>query len=319
MAKTERDTSKDYAILTTVIPQEIRKKYIKLKFDHCLKIVLYGEPFKDSRPRVTKFGGVAMINMLKMKKVFSQLYNKTPLLQNLTIQSPYLVKLDMYSKPTKNVLKEIKKDSSALKDYNNEDLRDMAIADVDNSIKIHNDILFEPEYRITLDDAMNIGVIGDKYLSDNPRAELYVYFSMKTSKFYRWRLENNHNYFKWLISFKNMCMNKRTYKDQRKHLFKVLREPLDNVKNNDDATKYVKRVIKEIETYPVDILKEISNTKDERNFTKNNAILALLLECFKNHALCLDKLHNIDFIKEEEHDNDEQGDFMGIYQNFFEE
>ena len=312
MGKNERDTSRDYAILTTLIPEEIRKKYINLKF------VLYGEPFKDSRPRVTKFGGVAMINMLKMKKVFSQLYDKTPLLQNLTIQSPYVVRLNMYSKPTKNVLKEINKDKSTLKEYNNETLRDMAIADIDNSIKIHNDILFEPEYRITLDDAMNIAVIGDKFLSDNPRAELYVYFSVKTSKFYRWRLENNHNYFKWLISFKNMSMNKRTYIDQRKHLFKILREPLVGIKNNNDATKYVRRVVRELETYPADVLKEISNTKSEKNFTKNNAILALLLECFKNHALCLDKLHNIDFVEEEQHDDYEQGNFMGIYQDFFE-
>ena len=110
----ERDISKDYAELSKNIPIDIRRKYYTLRFDYCLKIVLYGEPFRDSRPRINKYGGVGMVNMGKMKKVFNILYEKYPLLQKITVQSPYLVILDMFSLPTKKEISFIKKDKEAI-------------------------------------------------------------------------------------------------------------------------------------------------------------------------------------------------------------
>ena len=315
----ERDISKDYAELSQNIPIDIRKKYYTLKFDNCLKIVLYGEPFKDSRPRLNKFGGVGMVNMGKMKKVFTVLYKKYPLLQEITIQSPYLVILDMFSLPTKKEMSFIKKDKEALKLFKREELYDLAIADVDNSIKIHNDILFEPEYRVSLDDAMNIGVIGNKYLSDTPRAELYVYFSSKTSKFYKWRIQNNHNYFKWLISEKNMLMNKRTIKEHRKYLIKILREYIEDIKKEKDAKDFVKRVSKELIRYPAETIKELAGVEN-KTFNKNNALLNFMLEVCKNNKFCVKKLNSLTFLFEEEETNEESEptDIMGIYSQFLE-
>ena len=315
----DRDTSKDYAELTKNIPIEIRKKYFTLKFDNCLKIVLYCEPFRDSRPRINKFGGVGMVNMGKMKKVFNILYEKYPLLQEIIVQSPYLVVLDMFSLPTKKEMSFIKKDKETLKLFNKEALYDLAIADVDNSIKIHNDILFEPEYRVTLDDAMNIGVIGNKYLSTTPRAELYVYFSSKTSKFYKWRIHNNHNYFKWLISEKNMLMNKRDINEQRKYLIKLLREYIADINKEKDAKDFVKRVAKELIRYPADTIKELAKV-ESKNFNKNNALLSFMLEVCKNNKYCLEKLNNLTLLFEEENCNEEPEptDIMGIYSQFLE-
>lgn len=315
----ERDTSKDYAELSQNIPIDIRKKYYTLRFDNCLKIVLYGEPFKDSRPRLNKFGGVGMVNMGKMKKVFTVLYKKYPLLQEITIQSPYLVILDMFSLPTKKEMSFIKKDKEALKLFKKEELYDLAIADVDNSIKIHNDILFEPEYRVSLDDAMNIGVIGNKYLSDTPRAELYVYFSSKTSKFYKWRIQNNHNYFKWLISEKNMLMNKRTIKEHRKYLIKILREYIEDIKKEKDAKDFVKRVSKELIRYPAETIKELAGVEN-KTFNKNNALLNFMLEICKNNKFCVEKLNSLIFLFEEEvvDEESEPTDIMGIYSQFLE-
>lgn len=315
----ERDTSKDYAELSQNIPIDIRKKYYTLRFDNCLKIVLYGEPFKDSRPRLNKFGGVGMVNMGKMKKVFTVLYKKYPLLQEITIQSPYLVILDMFSLPTKKEMSFIKKDKEALKLFKKEELYDLAIADVDNSIKIHNDILFEPEYRVSLDDAMNIGVIGNKYLSDTPRAELYVYFSSKTSKFYKWRIQNNHNYFKWLISEKNMLMNKRTIKEHRKYLIKILREYIEDIKKEKDAKDFVKRVSKELIRYPAETIKELAGVEN-KTFNKNNALLNFMLEVCKHNKFCVEKLNSLTFLFEEEvvDEESEPTDIMGIYSQFLE-
>ena len=315
----ERDTSKDYAEISQNIPIDIRKKYYTLRFDNCLKIVLYGEPFKDSRPRLNKFGGVGMVNMGKMKKVFTVLYKKYPLLQEITIQSPYLVILDMFSLPTKKEMSFIKKDKEALKLFKKEELYDLAIADVDNSIKIHNDILFEPEYRVSLDDAMNIGVIGNKYLSDTPRAELYVYFSSKTSKFYKWRIQNNHNYFKWLISEKNMLMNKRTIKEHREYLIKILREYIEDIKKEKDAKDFVKRVSKELIRYPAETIKELAGVEN-KTFNKNNALLNFMLEVCKNNKFCVEKLNSLTFLFEEEvvDEESEPTDIMGIYSQFLE-
>ena len=164
---TIRDTSRDYAEFVP-IPEDIKKKFKHMRYDTCLHIVIYGEPFSDSRPRVNqKTMGVALINMNKFKVVFKDLYNRSELLQNLTIVSPFHMKGKFYKSPTKADLKFIKSKKVLSKLYESEKLADISIKDTDNMLKIHNDILFEPEFRITLDDAWNGGFDdSEKFLSE---------------------------------------------------------------------------------------------------------------------------------------------------------
>ena len=49
--KDVRDTSKDYAVITD-IPEEDKRICRNFNLNKCLKIVLYGDPYSDSRPKL---------------------------------------------------------------------------------------------------------------------------------------------------------------------------------------------------------------------------------------------------------------------------
>lgn len=268
---TIRDTSRDYAEFVP-IPEDIKKKFKHMRYDTCLHIVIYGEPFSDSRPRVNqKTMGVALINMNKFKVVFKDLYNRSELLQNLTIVSPFHMKGKFYKSPTKADLKFIKSKKVLSKLYESEKLADISIKDTDNMLKIHNDILFEPEFRITLDDAWNGGFDdSEKFLSDNERAEIWLYYSSEPNNFYKWKMEKNHNYTRWLVSEKNMKQNNRTPKEQFKHIKSVLKTELSTVKSVVDKRKIIKRILSVIEEYPAEVVKTIAEMNDYR-FNKTDA------------------------------------------------
>lgn len=269
--KSTRDTSRDYAEFVP-IPDDIKRKFKHMKYDTCLHIVIYGEPFSDSRPRVNqKTMGVALINMNKFKVVFKDLYNRSELLQGLTIISPFHIKGKFYKSPTKADLKYIKSKKVLAKLYESEKLADISIKDTDNMLKIHNDILFEPEFRITLDDAWNGGFEdSEKFLSDNERAELWIYYSSDPNNFYKWKIERNHNYTRYLISEKNMRQNNRTPQQQFKHIRSVLKTELSSVKSVADKRKIIKRVLSVIEEYPAILVKSIASMEDYR-FNKEDA------------------------------------------------
>ena len=105
----ERDTSRDYAVLID-IPREDKEVCSRYGFNTCLKIVLYGDPFSDSRPKPNmKTGGIALVNQNLMKKAFKPFYDRCELLKSLTILSPYLLKCNFFLEATEVDKKRIMK------------------------------------------------------------------------------------------------------------------------------------------------------------------------------------------------------------------
>lgn len=267
-----RDISRNFA-KNIPIPADIKKEFKHLNYDSCLHIRIYGEPFSDSRPRINmQTMGVGLKNMNEMKKVFTPLYESSELLQNLTILSPFHIKAVFYRKPTKSDIKFINKSNKAIKAlFKSNKLGDMGIKDVDNMLKIHNDILFSNEYRITLDDAWNIGFVKpEKYLSEEDFTDVFVYYSSKPNAYYMYKIQCSQKYYKWLLSEKNMKMNKRSVKDQLKHLRITIKDELNGLKSNKDVRDVLKRSFEVLEEYPATLIKALANM-EESKYTKMDA------------------------------------------------
>lgn len=286
MAKEMRDLSKDYAELIP-LSKELKKKYRELNYDTCLHIVLYGTPFADSRPKPNmRTGGIALKNQERMKKVFKVLYDNSELLQNLTILSPYHMDASFYLKPTKNDIKYIKKaNAKTRKLFDGERLHFMGRQDVDNMLKIHNDILLFPEFRIVIDDAGNLGFgRAEKFLSNTERAEIWIYFSSNPLMYYYWKIQTNRYYFKWLMSEKHMKMNHRTPEQQFKHLRKTMMTYIKDLRE-DDMVKTIKSGMDVIEEYSAELVKQIAGIGNDSKFTKEDAHNKLLLTLTKGNPL----------------------------------
>lgn len=284
--KKMRDISRNFAEVIP-IPKDIQKMYKDFDYDKCLHIRIYGDPFSDSRPRLnTKTMGVGLKNMNEMKKVFKPLYDSSSLLQNLTILSPFHIHGVFYRKPTKSDIKFIKKSTKRVKAlYSKKKLGDLSIKDVDNMLKIHNDILFTEEFRITLDDAWNVGFHkAEKYLSDEDYADIYVYYASKPNAYYMWKMMQNHSYFSWLLSEKHMKMNKRTYKEQMKHLSKTIKDELNTLKTESDIRTLLRRAFKVLEEYPATVIKGIADMTDTK-YTKFDAQYKIMFNITKGNQV----------------------------------
>lgn len=298
--KKTRDTSKDYAEVVK-IPKEAVKKYKHINYDSALKIVIYGEPFTDTRPRINmNTMGVGLVNMNKFKVVFKDLYNRSELLQNLTIVSPFHMRAKFYKKPTQEEMRFIKKSQKLLKLYRSEQLGVMAIKDCDNMLKIHNDILFEPEFRITLDDAWNLGFEEpEKYLSDNPRAEITIYYSSSPNSFYVWKMKQSSKYYRWLISEKHMRQHNRDWKKQMKFLKSVTKDALKECKNADATKSVVKRTLSVLEEYPASSIKMLADMNDKK-YTKEDAQYKVISELVRGDKVAEELVEGIQTITLEE-------------------
>ena len=284
--KKMRDISENFAELIP-IPKDIQKLYKDFGYDSCLHIRIYGDPFSDSRPRLNKATmGVGLKNMNEMKKVFKPLYDESELLQNLTIVSPFHIHGIFYRKPTKADIKFIKKSNKKVKSlYTQHKLGDLSIKDVDNMLKIHNDILFSEEFRITLDDAWNVGFHkAEKYLSENDFADIFVYYASKPNAYYLWKMMQNHSYFCWLISEKHMRMNGRTPEQQMKHLRKAIREEMESIKSEVDMRTLIRRSFKVLEEYPATLIKQVADMTDAK-YTKSDAQYKVMLLICKGNKI----------------------------------
>lgn len=284
--KKMRDISENFAELIP-IPKDIQKQYKDFGYDSCLHIRIYGDPFSDSRPRLNKATmGVGLKNMNEMKKVFKPLYDESELLQNLTIVSPFHIHGIFYRKPTKADIKFIKKSNKKVKSlYTQHKLGDLSIKDVDNMLKIHNDILFSEEFRITLDDAWNVGFHkAEKYLSENDFADIFVYYASKPNAYYLWKMMQNHSYFCWLISEKHMRMNSRTPEQQMKHLRKSIREEMESIKSEADMRTLIRRSFKVLEEYPAALIKQVADMTDAK-YTKSDAQYKVMLLICKGNKI----------------------------------
>lgn len=284
--KKMRDISENFAELIP-IPKDIQKQYKDFGYDSCLHIRIYGDPFSDSRPRLNKATmGVGLKNMNEMKKVFKPLYDESKLLQNLTIVSPFHIHGIFYRKPTKADIKFIKKSNKKIKSlYAQHKLGDLSIKDVDNMLKIHNDILFSEEFRITLDDAWNVGFHkAEKYLSENDYADIFVYYASKPNAYYLWKMMQNHSYFCWLISEKHMNISERTPEQQMKHLRKVIREEMQSIKTETDMRTLIRRSFKVLEEYPATLIKQVADMTDAK-YTKSDAQYKVMLLICKGNKI----------------------------------
>lgn len=288
-----RDIEKDYAKIVP-FPKEVKDRAIKLGYNRCLKIVLHGEPFSDSRPRLNKLtGGVVLINMEKMKQVFDILYNKSELLQNLTILSPYHLYCKFYMKATTNDLKYFRNNPRMAGAYKRESLFCLARQDVDNMCKIHNDILFVDDRYIVLTDSFNAGFFDpEKYLSPNPRAEVYVFFNEgKVLPYYQEYIKKTSDYTEWLCSVKNMKQNKRTTKEQFIHLRKIIQTKLKECNGNETKIRPIlARFTSLIEDkYPAGLIKELADIDKDTSmkFNKLNAVFKLMILLVKGDSVAV--------------------------------
>lgn len=286
---TDRDTSRDYAEIIP-IPKEYSKELKEFNYTKCLKIVLYGEPFSDSRPKPNmKTGGIQLKNQQEMKVTFGRFFRRCDLLKELTITSSYSLKCDFYLPMTQVDQKAIKKMSKFAQHlYKTEKLRHMGDKDIDNMIKIHNDILLQPEFRITLTDGFQVGQLRtDKYVSEDPRAVVYVFFSDKEKcDYYRHKIEDSSHYFYWQISYKNWkYQSNRTPAQQLKHMRKVITDELSKYKRYTEIKRKVSNIMKELTLYKAEDLKELANIDPSNKMNRIDAEFKLGLLLFEKIPL----------------------------------
>lgn len=285
----------DYAI-DVALPKEFKtKRYQNFGYDRCLYITLYGDPIADSRPRVTGFGAVAVINLQKLKQQFKPLYQSSELLQNLMIHSHFHIGAKIYMKTTQKDLKFIKKNKTIHKKYIKDELIDMNIKDVDNMLKVHNDLIFSNEYRITVDDAYNVGFIEpEKYTSKTPRIELTILYSTKPDAWSRYKIKDSSKYFEHMTCYKYMCMNKRTPKEQVDYLKKYMDNKLSNEPKPQDQIKWVKKLAEVLEEYPADTLKEMGQLEISRKYNKYDASLKVIMLVLSKHKTIVNALTGLE-------------------------
>lgn len=292
----ERDTSRDYAVLID-IPREDKEVCARYGFNTCLKIVLYGDPFSDSRPKPNmKTGGIALVNQNLMKKAFKPFYDRCELLKSLTILSPYLLKCNFFLEATEVDKKRIMKLKKYIGDlYYKEKLAHMGEKDVDNMIKIHNDIMLQNEFRIILTDGFNIGTLYSPKLitPNNPRAEVFVYFNNSKEKndYYREKIEGSSHYAYWQLSYKNYkYQSNRTVKEQIKHMKRVVEEICTPIKSIGTMKRKLGRILEEFKYYPADVIKELAGVTElkSREFNRVDAEYKLSCILFDRVPLAMD-------------------------------
>lgn len=288
-----RDFEKDYAEIVP-IPNEIKSRAKRAGYNKCLKIVLHGDPFSDSRPRINKItGGVVLINIEKMKVIFNLLYNKSELLQNLTIMSPFHMYIKFYMRPTQDDIKYFKNNQRMKRLFEHESIFCLARQDVDNMCKIHNDILFVDDRFITLTDSFNVGFYDpEKYLSPNPRAEVYIlYTDGKILPYYKQYIEKTSDYQDYIHSIKNMKQNSRTVEEQFKHMRKILQS---NLKECNGKEAKIRKVLGDLcarlEKYPAQLIKDLADLDPETasKFNKLNAVYKLMLLLSKGNPIAVE-------------------------------
>ncbi len=274
-----RDFSRDYAE-EIPIPNDIKKKFRHLKYDKCLRIVLHGDPISDERVRHNNANmGRYSPSKPIMEKILGELYEKSPLLQNTVIMSPFHMKLKFYMKTTKVDLKFINKSTKEVKRlYDEEKLGHMDKKDVDNMAKCHNDILFDSKFFITIDDGFNLGLVDpEKYISADPRVEIELYYASNPNPYYKMKVLKSAGYFVYLISVKNMCMNYRTASQQLVHLKKVLKEALSNTLVS-GYRGILRRACAYIEeNYTSGLIKDMVGLPNNNSFNKKQATYKLML------------------------------------------
>lgn len=286
----KRDMRNDYAELIQ-IPREYRDKCKKYGYDKCLKVVFYGDPISDSRPKTNKLtGGVHLPNQEKMEVIFNNLLNRSELLQNLTIKSYYHIAYKYYVSATQKDIKLFKKDSKLWKDYTNEKLMCLYREDLDNEIKLSNDIMFTRNKFILLTDSFNPGIFeAEQWISPNPRSEVLYFFTEKVkNKYYKEVIERSSDWSDYLLSKKHMTQNNRSYADQVDYMKRFIKLRIKDLNTEKQMSSFISYVSKRIEVeYSADDIKGLAKLEKDlkHKFNKNQAIIKVLHLIFKGNKL----------------------------------
>lgn len=283
----------------TKLTKEEKKNFPSyLNYNKKLKIILYGEPMADSRPRVSR--GVAIsINIGILRGFFIPLYKKDDLLMKTLIDSPFHLGFKFFMSPSKKIQKMIGYTPSRKKQrikskkiydkFMKDELHDLSIKDCDNMVKIYNDLFMTEEARITLDDGFNIGLHKvDKYLSLNPRTEITVYYSDSPSPYFKSLMHDHYSFFKYRMSEKNMYIGKRTPKQQLAFLESLFSLEFKDLGSHDKIIDKLKQVLTYIEdNYSAKLLdslvREIDNMKDYSKVNRTINTNILLLHLFRRN------------------------------------
>lgn len=297
MAKEKFFISKLTSEITDMTKEERKLFPSYLNYNKKLKIVLYGEPIADSRPRVTR--GVAIsINIGILRGFFIPLYRQNELLKRTLIDSPFHLGFKFFMSPSKKLLKKIGypqtkrtsiKNKKMYQKFLNDEIHDLSIKDCDNMVKVYNDLFMTEEARITLDDGFNIGLHKvDKFISLNPRTEITLYYSDSPSPYFKEIMHDHYSFFKFRMSEKHMYIYNRTYKEQLKFLESLFTVEFKDLNSHSKLIDKLKQVISYMEEhYSAKLLESlVKEIGDMSNYSKVNRTIntnILLMHLFRKN------------------------------------
>ena len=298
------------AYITDDVPNNIKENHKYLNLDKCLHITFYGEPLSDSRPRVTKTGGVYSPNFIRLISEFTPHYMSNELLCNTTIISPHIFDIKFFTSISTKDLNIIKKEYPKMHNlYLKDELIDIAIKDVDNMQKIYADLLFHKDFRITIEDGHCFKFKDPtKILSSNPRVELKIYYATKNNKYFDMKIKSSFRYIEYLLSYKNMNQYSRSTTEQLSHIISVTKNVLNFIKNDKYKLTKLRNIYKVLNEYPVGVLKELvsinQNDKKFNRFDVEYKLISLIILKTNNKHLLQKIKENIKLASSEVNNND---------------
>ncbi|MGL5714458.1 MAG: RusA family crossover junction endodeoxyribonuclease [Paraclostridium sp.] len=272
-------------------PAKLEKGKYKGKFttfNRKLTITLPGEPIVDSRPRVTDRGSVT-INKNKIVEYFKRMYNSDPLLKKTVVLSEYMIEVIGYYPMSDAELRNLKKNfpQEFLK-YQKELLPCINEKDVDNLVKLQNDLIIDQMYRICINDNFNTELHGYKVYSENPRTEIVVYYIDKPSGWIHEKILATKSFFDLCLSEKYMFWKDITPIKQRAHFFTSVENSYKNQKEVAIKKAILISAFTEVDNFNIDKLEfylayQDKNFKDQvsARVLKNDMVLLLRKKILK--------------------------------------
>lgn len=235
-----------------------------MQYNRLLKITIPGEPMTDSRPRV--MGNIAVsVNKNKLVDIFKFMYKSDKILQKTYITSPYYVVMRGYfsmSKVDRKIIAMFPHDYELFKAEKLQHV-DVKLYDVDNMVKVHNDLFIDYLYKITMDDAFNTKLYGEKfYTPDNPRIEIEIYYNDGViDGFYAYKAFKTKAFFDYKISEKFQHVHNLSLVQFKEHFYNTIKIRYDEQKTVKEKQSFLKSVFTYIQSLGVERADELTNTK----------------------------------------------------------
>lgn len=237
-------------------------------YNRKLSITIPGEPMTDSRPRV--MGRVAVsVNKNILVDLFKSMYKSDKVLQNVYIYSPQCVVMRGYMSMSKVDRKEIARFPKDFELFMQEKLEhvDVKLYDVDNMVKVHNDLFIDYEYKIVMDDAFNTKLYGEKfYTPDNPRIEIDIYYNDFYAdgiydNWYMYKAFKTKSFFDYMLSDKYQTMHNMSIDKFKEHFYSVIKKRYEEQKTVKAKEALLKSVFMYTNSLSVDRATELSISK----------------------------------------------------------